>query len=229
MTEKESLMTKAKYTRKPNEFFAKYKHPNWQEKRLKVMDEAGFQCSHCGDKDSTLNVHHISYLKNRDPWEYENKELLCLCEGCHAEMHAMEDRLKDALHSYKVVSYQTMQSTEELIGYLVASSQQGPFRVKAHDDDGWLYGFLIAYRSNSKEFTADITDPGEFLNLRALIAADDGYIDHNWLRFYARDTLSSKFQADYIRNDGFYLRDGFPEWYEEKVRAMVLAWDGIEE
>lgn len=222
-------MTKPKYTRKPNEFFAKYKHPKWQEKRLKVMDEAGFKCLICGDKDSTLNVHHISYLKNRDPWEYENNELVCLCEGCHAEMHATEDRLKEALHLYKVFSYQTVQGLEELIGYLTASTQDGPFRIKAHDDDLWLYGFLIAYRCNSKEFTADTTDPGEFLNLRALIAADDGFIDHNWLRFYARDSLFSKAQADYIRQDGFYWREGFPEWYAEKVRAMVVAWDGIEE
>lgn len=219
-------MTRRKYTKKSSDFFEKYRHPNWQEKRLRVMEAAGFKCRHCGDTETTLNVHHISYLKGRDPWEYENEELVCLCEACHEEMHSTEDRLKDALHNYKVQAYSDYLSVEQLIGYLIAKSQPGPFRLKAHDDYFWLSGFLEGYGCSSKEYESDLED---FERLREIIRADDGYLDHAWLKFYAKDHLFCKSQADFIREHGVYVRDGFPAWYKDKVIAMVAEFDGVEE
>lgn len=35
----------------------------------------------------TLNVHHKEYIKGRKPWEYENEQLLTLCEECHEIEH----------------------------------------------------------------------------------------------------------------------------------------------
>ncbi len=70
-----------------------YKHPNWQKKRLEVMQDAGFQCENCGDKDTTLNVHHKRYVKGRMVWEYERVELECLCEDCHRTEHENRARL----------------------------------------------------------------------------------------------------------------------------------------
>jgi hypothetical protein len=57
--------------------------PQWQRKRLEVMQAAGFACAECGDTTTTLNVHHTYYAKGRKPWEYELDELRCLCEPCH--------------------------------------------------------------------------------------------------------------------------------------------------
>jgi hypothetical protein len=34
------------------------KHPEWQKKRLKVLEAAEFECATCGSKDKTLHVHH---------------------------------------------------------------------------------------------------------------------------------------------------------------------------
>lgn len=215
-------MTKPKYTRKANDFFAKYKHPKWQAKRLKVMEVAGFKCTHCGDKDSTLNVHHISYFKGRDPWEYDDDELVCLCEGCHESMHDMEDRLKEALHAYKVIHYQCNYSIEWLIGYLTAASNDGPFRIQAHDDDLWLDGFLSYFRCDSKEYNMDTRGPGEFILLRELIDADDGFIDYEWIKFYRSDVISDNMIA-YIKKYGVYWRDGFPSWFEEKISGMISS------
>jgi hypothetical protein len=221
-------MTKRNYIKK-SEFFEKYKHPNWQKKRLEVMEAANFECQHCGEKNETLNVHHLSYKKGRDPWEYDKAELMCLCEGCHESMHEMEDRLKDALHKYKVMFYGCQHSVEGLIGYVTAKTQLGPFRIKAIDDDEWLAGFLEGYGCDSKMFKEDADYDGEtgwFRNLRTLIAADEGFIDHDWLIFYGRDSLFSKEQAKSIANEGFYCPEGFPDWYVNKVSAMVKAWDG---
>lgn len=73
-----------------------YLHPNWQRKRLEVMEAAGFECENCGDSETTLNVHHKRYVKGRMVWEYERGELVCLCEPCHASEHATRKAL-DAL------------------------------------------------------------------------------------------------------------------------------------
>lgn len=75
------------------------RHPNWQRKRLEVMEDAGFQCEGCGDKESTLNVHHRRYVKGRMAWEYERKELACLCEQCHQEEHEHRELLDRLLVS----------------------------------------------------------------------------------------------------------------------------------
>ena len=66
-------------------YFEQLRHPNWQRKRLEVMQAADFRCELCDDADSTLNVHHKRYVKGRLAWEYENQELQCLCQPCHGQ------------------------------------------------------------------------------------------------------------------------------------------------
>lgn len=63
------------------------KHPNWQRKRLEMLESADFMCRSCGSKDNTLHVHHKKYVKGRMAWEYENTELDVLCEDCHKKSH----------------------------------------------------------------------------------------------------------------------------------------------
>lgn len=69
------------------------KHPKWQEKRLEIMQRAGFACEECGDKETTLNVHHGYYRKGADPWDYPSGSLHCLCEPCHEQAEALKARL----------------------------------------------------------------------------------------------------------------------------------------
>jgi len=64
-------------------YFDLLKHPNWQRKRLKVLERAGFQCEDCGSAEVTLHVHHSYYEKGLAPWEYPDESLHCLCENCH--------------------------------------------------------------------------------------------------------------------------------------------------
>ena len=73
------------------------KHPNWQRKRLEVMKGAGFACENCGDTETMLNVHHRRYVKGRMVWEYENNELQCLCQPCHAQHHEHRELLERLL------------------------------------------------------------------------------------------------------------------------------------
>jgi hypothetical protein len=74
-----------------------YKHPNWQKRRLERMEAAGWECMNCGDKGTTFNVHHKRYVKGRNVWEYDDDELVVLCEPCHEEEHVISDDLKELL------------------------------------------------------------------------------------------------------------------------------------
>lgn len=59
----------------------KLKDPRWQKKRLKILERDQFSCRFCGDEDSTLHIHHISY--NNNPWDVPDLLLITLCKGCH--------------------------------------------------------------------------------------------------------------------------------------------------
>jgi len=62
-------------------------HPKWQRRRLEVLDRAGFRCERCLDDETTLHVHHKTYRKGALAWEYEDHELVVLCEDCHTDEH----------------------------------------------------------------------------------------------------------------------------------------------
>lgn len=64
-------------------FWAKYKDPLWQKKRLDILSRDEWACQMCLDDKSTLHVHHRYYLKGREPWDYENECFVTLCEKCH--------------------------------------------------------------------------------------------------------------------------------------------------
>lgn len=64
----------------------KLKSPKWQKKRLKIMERDNFTCRICGNKDETLNVHHICY-DGGEPWDTDDELLITLCETCHNNEH----------------------------------------------------------------------------------------------------------------------------------------------
>lgn len=57
--------------------------PEWQKKRLEIFNRDNFTCQLCGCQDSELQVHHRVYRKGAKPWEYDNSELITLCNRCH--------------------------------------------------------------------------------------------------------------------------------------------------
>ena len=67
------------------------KDPRWQKVRLKKLEAAEWQCQLCYDTETTLSVHHKRYVKGRQPWEYEDHELVVLCQPCHELEHESKD------------------------------------------------------------------------------------------------------------------------------------------
>jgi len=41
-------------------------------------------------KNQTLHVHHTKYIKGKMPWEYEDSDLISLCNLCHYNLHSTQ-------------------------------------------------------------------------------------------------------------------------------------------
>jgi hypothetical protein len=65
----------------------KLRSPEWQKKRLEILQRDKWKCQCCGNKDETLNVHHTLYVKNKNPWDYKDAVYKTLCESCHKKWH----------------------------------------------------------------------------------------------------------------------------------------------
>jgi len=59
----------------------KLKHPNWQKKRLEILQRDNFTCQICTDTETELHVHHLKYTG--EPFEATNEDLQTLCKRCH--------------------------------------------------------------------------------------------------------------------------------------------------
>jgi len=84
----------------------KLRDPRWQKKRLEVMQRDDFTCLACGDKTTTLNVHHKYYSGN--PWEADMDGLETLCETCHKDRSFLNKMFmglssRDALRYYRLM------------------------------------------------------------------------------------------------------------------------------
>jgi hypothetical protein len=100
--------------KKPSDYFAKLKDPRWQRKRLEILERDGWQCNRCGETATALNVHHRYYLKNRDPWDYEDDSLVSLCDPCHKNAEVLRQEL------IKTVGVLHDAMAEQAIGYMQA-------------------------------------------------------------------------------------------------------------
>jgi len=82
-------------TKSKKAFLDKYKHPLWQKRRLEIFEKAKFQCQMCYLEDKTLHVHHQYYEYGKDPWDYPDESLHCLCEDCHKKAESNKKALKE--------------------------------------------------------------------------------------------------------------------------------------
>lgn len=78
------------------------KDPRWQKKRLEIMERDEWTCQTCRDTKATLTVHHKSYRmedgKLVEVWDYEDCDLITLCELCHSEEEAALTRHKKQIY-----------------------------------------------------------------------------------------------------------------------------------
>lgn len=71
--------------------------PKWKQKRDRILLRDNFTCVSCGRKDLPLQVHHIFYSPNTDPWNYIDAHLVTYCETCHETEHLIGDKINEGL------------------------------------------------------------------------------------------------------------------------------------
>jgi hypothetical protein len=59
------------------------KLPDWQKKRLEILDRDKWTCQICKETGRPLHVHHKWYESKRMPWDYPGEVYLTLCDLCH--------------------------------------------------------------------------------------------------------------------------------------------------
>lgn len=101
--------------------------PRWQRRRLEILGRSDFHCESCGDGTQTLHVHHRRYVKGREPWEYEDHELVTLCASCHSQDHDAREMLDLALCSIDPQFMSWERAIALLCGFLV---EQAAFEVE---------------------------------------------------------------------------------------------------
>ena len=93
-----------KKTGSTTEFFAQYKDPRWQKKRLEILERDKFTCLNCLSADKELHVHHLKYQKNTPVWSVDDCFLVTLCTECHDHIH----KLKTDWEGYLTEAYQSI-------------------------------------------------------------------------------------------------------------------------
>jgi hypothetical protein len=78
-------------------YYELLKKPQWQKKRLEILERAKWVCECCGNGEDMLHVHHKIYKKNANPWEYKNDDLVALCECCHSCWHVSKEDHDDLI------------------------------------------------------------------------------------------------------------------------------------
>lgn len=83
----------------------KLKSPEWIERKNKILARDLYRCQNCGKNNRILEVHHLDYLGDNEPWEYPDDMLLALCYECHRKERGREDLEKNLATSFKMQGF----------------------------------------------------------------------------------------------------------------------------
>lgn len=87
------------------DFNKELKSEEWANKRKTILQRDGFTCCACGAFGKTLNVHHLSYEKGKEYWDYPDSNFVTLCKDCHKKVHGLKDgKLKKTIDELKRIA-----------------------------------------------------------------------------------------------------------------------------
>jgi len=130
------------------EYAEKLRDPRWQRKRLEVLQRDDWTCQRCWSKDRTLNVHHKTYLRGHEPWEYDAALLLTLCEDCHPIQQVDN---KEALEEFLTAFYTTVKDAVYLKALASICTSAGEYSAsEIICDVDWLIRFAPSFFADFK-------------------------------------------------------------------------------
>jgi hypothetical protein len=72
----------------------------WQMFRTNLLNAVNWKCQDCGaegKEGAWMQIHHIFYLVGKDPWDYPESLLRCVCDSCHELRAPVEQTIFIAL------------------------------------------------------------------------------------------------------------------------------------
>lgn len=169
-----------------NEFFERYKRPEWQKKKAQILDDASYTCRRCSAKNKTMHVHHTHYIKDAMPWEYEDEDLIALCEDCHMIIEAQSLQLRK-LSGRLFCFYERFRGYMAGLYYALVDSEAMVFSKDDPDRSDFIRGLADVFKVN----------PGQIENVLAIGFDGEGVFDRGsrqmlfgkWLDINDRDEL----------------------------------------
>ncbi len=64
-------------------YLEKLKDQRWIYRRFQILELDDYKCQRCHNEEIVLNIHHLHYIRGKEPWEYKDKDLITLCMPCH--------------------------------------------------------------------------------------------------------------------------------------------------
>ena len=112
------------------------KDPRWQKRRLEILNANNFTCECCGDKETTLHIHHITY--HGLPWEASDDMMQCVCADCH---YILEDIKKISKFIFYEYGYKIYDQGKKLymIAIVLEESVKSPLAIFFNFKDGKIY------------------------------------------------------------------------------------------
>lgn len=59
------------------------KDKRWIKRRNEILTRDRNTCQYCGANNRYMHVHHMRYEEGKKPWEYDDDDLITLCDNCH--------------------------------------------------------------------------------------------------------------------------------------------------
>jgi hypothetical protein len=104
-------------------YYEKLQDPRWQQIRLRVFERDDFRCRKCDCNTKPLHVHHINYEPGFDPWDYDDLQLITLCETCHKEVGRI-------IRKIRIIIAVSKTSTEKWFDILRSLASELPISIE---------------------------------------------------------------------------------------------------
>jgi hypothetical protein len=101
----------------------KLRDPRWLRRRREILQRAQGLCEECFVEGAALQVHHKSYRRGAEPWEYADDDLIALCGGCHADRHEIERIIKEASGHAELDDSMRIRLALMVLGFCATSSK----------------------------------------------------------------------------------------------------------
>lgn len=157
--------------------------PLWQKKRLEIFERDNYTCQYCGSTTKELHVHHKTYKKGANPWEYDNDDLISLCHDCHE--YETNDK-KDLYLIFKNICALSRKCgfSEQFLCSLLSNIQDELGRLVDGEPINNLHGSII----ESTFYGTQILHDGKILYDYGIISSDEkmNNIHKNMPMFYSK-------------------------------------------